>query len=207
MKISRWIKFLLITTVLLVSSVAVADDKQVVEEEFLGIFNKSLKILNDKSLSDKEKYKKVIDSSDKMFDFELMAKLSLGRNWGKLTHDQQDEFVLLYKTKMQQSYSSKIDSFSNSKVKINFIKQTKPTKIVMYTVVQDNKNNSFDVDFKFYKQNKDKDGNIEKPAKNSWLIYDVLIKGVSIIKSDRAQFNSILNRGAVNNLMDKMREK
>ena len=77
----------------------------------------------------------------------------------------------------------------------------------MYTVVQDNKNNSFDVDFKFYKQNKDKDGNIEKPAKNSWLIYDVLIKGVSIIKSDRAQFNSILNRGAVNNLMDKMREK
>jgi phospholipid transport system substrate-binding protein len=177
------------------------DDTDVVKKQFTKSFDSTITLLNDKALTTDQKYSKIIKTSESMFDFTLMAKLSLGKNWRKLDKAQQTEFVGLYKTKMQNSYASKIDNFTNSKVKIKFAKQLKPNKVVIYSSIEDNKKNSFDVDFKFHKPK------IKYDSKEIWLVYDVLIKGVSIIKSDRAQFGAILNRGAVDNLMDKMREQ
>jgi phospholipid transport system substrate-binding protein len=39
---------------------------------------------------------------------------------------------------------------------------------------------------------------------NSWKIYDVEIEGVSIIRSFRAQFNEILQKGTFDELLQKM---
>ena len=41
-------------------------------------------------------------------------------------------------------------------------------------------------------------------ANNSWKIYDIEIQGVSIIRSYRSQFNEILQRGTIDDLLDKM---
>jgi len=186
---------------LLLVSVSFADDTNTVKELFENTFENTIKILNDQTISKEQKHSNIIKSSEQMFDFELMAKLSMGKNWRKLNETQQNEFVKLYKKKMQSSYSTKIDNFTDSNMNVKFTKQLKPNKVVIYSSIVDNAKNSFDVDFKFYKPD------IDKKGKNSWLVYDVIIKGVSIIKSDRAQFGAILNRGAVDNLMDKMREQ
>ncbi len=178
-----------------------ADNTNTVKKQFLQTFDSTITLLNDKVLSTDQKHSKIVKTSESMFDFELMAKLSLGKNWRKLNKAQQAEFVELYKTKMQNSYASKIDNFTNSKIKIKFTKQLKSNRVVIYSAIEDNKKNSFDVDFKFHKPK------VSDKNKKPWLVYDVLIKGVSIIKSDRAQFGAILNRGAVDNLMDKMREQ
>ncbi len=182
-------------------TVMYADNTDIVKKQFLQTFDSTITLLNDKVLSTDQKHSKIVKTSESMFDFELMAKLSLGKNWRKLDKAQQTEFVELYKTKMQNSYASKIDNFTNSKIKIKFTKQLKSNRVVIYSAIEDNKKNSFDVDFKFHKPK------VSDKNKKPWLVYDVLIKGVSIIKSDRAQFGAILNRGAVDNLMDKMREK
>ena len=43
--------------------------------------------------------------------------------------------------------------------------------------------------------------------KRDWLVYDVIIEGVSLIKTYRDQFKSILNRSSFSDLLDKMRAK
>jgi len=190
-----------VAILLLLNTALYADDTTKVKAQFEDIFNSTIELLNDDKLTNKQKHSKIIQSSETMFDFDLMAKLSLGKNWRKLDTAQQSEFIKLYKTKMQNSYASKIDNFTKSTLNIKFVKQLKPNKVVIYSAIEDNKKNSFDVDFKFHKPK------IAYKEKKPWLVYDVLIKGVSIIKSDRAQFGAILNRGAVDNLMDKMREQ
>lgn len=201
MKLFQTIAKVATVVAILSHTVMHADNTNTVKKQFLQTFDSTITLLNDKVLSTDQKHSKIVKTSESMFDFELMAKLSLGKNWRKLNKAQQAEFVELYKTKMQNSYASKIDNFTNSKIKIKFTKQLKSNRVVIYSAIEDNKKNSFDVDFKFHKPK------VSDKNKKPWLVYDVLIKGVSIIKSDRAQFGAILNRGAVDNLMDKMREQ
>jgi phospholipid transport system substrate-binding protein len=41
-------------------------------------------------------------------------------------------------------------------------------------------------------------------SNNSWKIYDIEIEGVSIIRSYRSQFNEILLKGTIDDLLKKM---
>ena len=50
--------------------------------------------------------------------------------------------------------------------------------------------------YKFYKPKR------QKESKHSWLIYDVEILGVSILKTDKAQFKEFLQTKSIYELMD-----
>jgi phospholipid transport system substrate-binding protein len=126
-----------------------------------------------------------------------MAKLSLGKKWKTLTKEHKSKFIEAYVSRMKSSYSSKIDDFSDEKIKINKIKKPKPNRLIMFTSIIGN-NDPINIDYKYYKTKK------QKPNKKRWLIYDVNIKGISIIKTDRAQFRSILKRSDIDTLIKKM---
>ena len=42
--------------------------------------------------------------------------------------------------------------------------------------------------------------------KNIWLVYDLIIDGVSIIKTDKAQFQAVLKEHTIDELMEKLRK-
>ena len=44
-------------------------------------------------------------------------------------------------------------------------------------------------------------------TKNGWRIYDIEIEGVSLLHTYRSQYNSILEKGEIEDLLTKMREK
>jgi phospholipid transport system substrate-binding protein len=44
-------------------------------------------------------------------------------------------------------------------------------------------------------------------TKNGWKIYDVIIEGVSLIHTYRSQYNHILEKSGVEDLLTKMREQ
>ena len=133
-----------------------------------------------------------------MFDFKLMAKLSLGKKWKIMSKDKQEEFIKLYVKRMKKSYSSKVDKYTNETIIVNEIKQLKKTRIILNSSLISNSDKT-EVVYKFYKpktQIKDKD---------KWLVYDVIIAGVSIIKTDKAQFREVLKESSIDVLMDKLR--
>jgi phospholipid transport system substrate-binding protein len=168
-----------------------------VKQEFNKSFNTIIKIVKNKLLSKDARNKNIINTIDPIFDFELMAKLSLGKRWKTLTKKQKHDFVAAYVSRMKTSYSSKIDEFSDEKIKINKVKQTKKNRLVMYTSIIGS-GDPINIDYKYYKTKK------QKQNKKRWLIYDVNIKGISIIKTDRAQFRSILKRSDIDTLIKKM---
>jgi len=166
--------------------------------KFIERTNNIVNIVKQKDLQKDIRNNKIVEAVTPMFDFKLMAKLSLGKYWKTMILKKQEEFIGLYVKRMKQSYSSKIDKYTDEKIIVNSVKQVKKTRIVLNSslVSVDDK---LEVIYKFYKPKK-QFGN-----KNRWLVYDVIIAGVSIIKTDKAQFKAVLKESSIDELMVKLK--
>lgn len=177
-----------------------ADEQKELQGHFLKKIDEVIVIVGEKNLSKDDRNAKIVKSLTPMFDFELMAKLSLGNTWKELSKNDADKFVSLYVERMKQSYSSKIDAYKDEKVEIKSIKQEKDNKITFLTDLV-GKENKLEIVYKFYKPK-------EKIAsKDAWLIYDVEISGVSILKTDIVQFKEFLQTKTIKDLMDSLAKK
>ena len=189
----------LLFILLFINITLLADDKQTTQNEFVATFNKIIIVVKNKSLTKEQRDEKIVKTIEPIFDFELMAKLSLGKKWKRISKDEQKEFISLYVSRMKKSYSSKIDGYSDEKVIVNSIKQVKRNRIVLDTSLV-GESDSISIRYKYYLPRK------QKENKNRWLVYDVVIKGVSMIKSDKAQFKEVLKQNTIQVLMDKIRK-
>ncbi len=176
----------------------IANEQLQTKTELSNTFDKILQIVQNKALSKDERNTKIVSTIEPIFDFELMAKLSLGRAWKTLTASQQKEFIELYVQRMKKSYSEKVDGYTNEKVEILKILQPKPTRMVSYTQIIGGKT-PIKIEYKYYKPK------TLQPNKKQWLIYDVVIEGISILKTDRAQFSAMLKRDNITTLIEKLK--
>ena len=192
--------FLVIVSLFVLSESIIADEKIILKNHFLNKIDEVIVIVKDKSLNKKTRNSKIVEVLTPMFDFTLMAKLSLGKKWKTLNKSDSNEFVKLYVERMKQSYSSKIDAYSDEKIEITNIKQSRKDRIEIVTNLV-TKENKLEVSYKFHKTR------TLKMDKDNWLIYDVVILGVSILKTDRAQFREFLQTKTIKELMVELKSK
>jgi len=189
-------KILTILSILVIFTQTIfANEQEMVKKQFLEKIEQVVSIVKNKTLTKEERNSKIVTTLTPMFDFELMAKLSLGKKWKRLNKDDRKKFVKLYVERMKKSYSSKLDAYSDEKVEIKKIVQPKPNRMVLITDLVSS-NDKLEISYKFYKSKK------IKPNKHRWLIYDVVIIGVSILKADKAQFREYLQTHSISQLMD-----
>ena len=96
---------------------------------------------------------------------------------------------------MKKSYIEKAHLLSDEKVTVNDAVQVKPTRIHLNVMIH-GKDENTDIIYKYYR------------AKNrEWLIYDVEIAGISILKTYRAQFKEVLDGGDMQELINQLKPK
>ena len=144
-----------------------------------------------KDLAPQAKNSEVVEIVTPMFDFPLMAKLSLGRKyWPDLSREHKEKFTELFVERLRQSYLNKLTAYTDEKISYESPVAVKK-KVHMPTLLI-SKGKKISMLYKLYSSN------------NSWKIYDVEIEGVSIIRSYRSQFNEILQKGTFDDLLQKM---
>ncbi len=193
-------KLFLILSICFLTQSLYANTQSNLKQNFLNKIDQVVFVVQDKLITKDERNTKIVDILTPMFDFKLMAKLSLGKKWKRLNKANQKRFIELYVKRMKQSYSSKLDAYSDEKVKVTKMKQPKSNRIALMTDLI-SKDNKLSIIYKYYKpkrQIKDKD---------DWLIYDVEILGVSILKTDKAQFREYLQTKSISQLMDHLAKK
>ncbi|MHC3994551.1 Tgt2/MlaC family protein [Thiomicrolovo sp. ZZH C-3] len=152
-----------------------------------------LEILNDHNQSKTERNTAIEQEMDPYFDFVLMAKLSLGKSgWQKATPAQRKEYVVLFERRIKDFYMSKLDLYKDEVITLEEPKQVKNRIYLNSYIVE--KGEKKEVLYKFYH------------AKKGWLIYDVDVLGVSIIQSYRSQFAGELEKGSIEQLLNKLRQ-
>ncbi|MHC4112506.1 MAG: Tgt2/MlaC family protein [Planctomycetota bacterium] len=149
-------------------------------------------ILKKKNINEKVKEEQIYKIVSPLFDFPLMAKLTLGRtNWPRLSPPQREKFTRLFTSRLRYSYLEKIKFYRNEKALYKPVQQKKKT--IIYVPMQlINKDSKITILYKFRKADK------------FWKIYDVEIQGVSILLTYRSQFDDILRRGTVKNLLSQL---
>jgi phospholipid transport system substrate-binding protein len=132
---------------------------------------------------------------DKIFDFEELSRRTLGKQWKKMSAEQQTEFVQLFRELLQGVYADRLLAYSDQKILFDkeIILKKGRAEVQSYLQTSDGKKIPL-----FYRLT-DKSG--------SWKVYDIIIEGVSMVKNYRTQFRKIISKGSPDKLLEVLRKK
>jgi phospholipid transport system substrate-binding protein len=167
-------------------------------EAIRGAVDQGVEILQNAKLDSQKQRTQVIDQLRQivypLFDFNEMAKRSLGANWRRANPQQQKEFVLTFTALLEKTYADQIDLYNGQKV--------------LYT------GESIDGDYaQVDSRIIDKDGQTYSvvyrlhKVDGKWKIYDVIAENISLVNNYRSQFNRVIAKSSFDDLLKTMKEK
>lgn len=155
-------------------------------------------ILSDKSLKGpaklEERRQKLREVMNSRFDFDEMAKRSLGPEWQKHSPEEQKEFVSVFTGLLEASYFDKLESYNGEKVR--FVNERQDQDVTeVNTKITDNKGQAYSVNYRLHDVNGD------------WKVFDVIIENISLVNNYRSQFNRVLAKSSYQDLVQAMNQK
>ena len=167
-------------------------------EQLRAQSDRVIKVLDDPELKregrSRERRAAVRKIAEDTFDFQETARRSLGQHWQTRTHAERDEFVRLFADLLERSYIGKIDVYGGEKVAY-IADTTDGDQGVVRTRIVTKNGAEVPVDYRMLKKGE------------RWLVYDVVIEGVSLVANYRTQFNKIIQTSSYAELVKKMKVK
>lgn len=156
-------------------------------------------VLGDQSLKGKdhlvERRTKIMALIKRGFDFREMSKRVLGPTWRDIDDQQRDDFTTLMTKLLENVYVGKLEGYSGEV--IEFVGETVKDDRAQVTTLIDNQNSKIPAHY------------IMRQVGGKWMVYDINIEGVSLVRNYQEQFKSILRTekygGLVKVLQDKNR--
>jgi phospholipid transport system substrate-binding protein len=160
--------------------------------------DRTVKILENPELKKEGKQRErrgaVRQVANEIFDFSETARRSLARHWAARTPAEREEFVQLFTDLLERSYISKIELYGGEKIR--FVGESvEPDGAVVRTRLVTKQGTEIPIDYRMLSRG------------DKWLVYDVLIEGVSLISNYRTQFNKIITTSSYQELVKKMKVK
>jgi phospholipid transport system substrate-binding protein len=158
-----------------------------------------LKVLEDPDLKKdgrvKDRRAAVRRIANDIFDFEETARRSLGRHWQARTAAERDQFVQLFSDLLERSYISKVEVYGGEKIQylgdaVDGEQARVQTKLLTKS------SSDIPIEYRMHRKTGDR-----------WLVYDVVIEGVSLVANYRTQFNKIIQTSSYQELVKKMKTK
>lgn len=169
-----------------------------VTSEVKGVVDEVIRIVSDKEMKKPQNEQKRRDALKKaisvIFDYGEMAKRSMGKHWKERSPAEKKEMMQLYETLLENSYSNKIESYNQEK--IVYLKESVEGEYAeVKSKVITAKRDEYSLDYRLMNEG------------GRWMIYDVVIEGVSLVSNYRTQFNNIIQRDGYGALVKKLRQK
>lgn len=127
-------------------------------------------------------------------DFPEAARRALSTHWRTRTDAERGEFTGLFKDLVTYSYIRAMEPYAGETVQIVGESQTEGLTMVL-TRIQRRHGEPVPVDYRMHLRG------------TRWLIYDVVVEGVSLVGNYRVQFNTIIQTGSYRELVHRMRAR
>ena len=137
------------------------------------------------------------DTIRAMLDFDELAKRSLRKHWEARSPSERAEFTGLLKDLIERNYLSQLKTNLDYKLAYGdaSTRGDKAKVLTTVTTEKDRRTSEIVIEYKMRK------------VKKSWMVYDVVTDGVSIVRNYRSQFNRIIRKKSYQALVEKMRKK
>ncbi|AJE04795.1 MlaC/ttg2D family ABC transporter substrate-binding protein [Geobacter pickeringii] len=129
-----------------------------------------------------------------VFDYGEMAQRSMARHWKERSAPEKKEFTELFETLLENSYAGKIESYNQEKVVYGKEIVEGESAEVRSRIIT-TKRDEYALDYRLMKKG------------GKWMVYDVVIEGVSLVANYRTQFNKIITSEGYPALVKKLRAK
>lgn len=192
----KWLIVPIISLFLMASGTAFAQGSPT--EVVRKTVDEVIRIVSDKELKKpqnepkrRQGLKKAIGS---VFDYGEMAQRSLARHWKERSAAEKKEFTGLFETLLENSYADKIESYNQEKV-IYGKEIVEGDNADVRSRIITQRRDEFSLDYRLMKKN------------STWMVYDVVIEGVSLVANYRTQFNKIITSEGYPALVKKLQAK
>ncbi|MBI1894563.1 MAG: ABC transporter substrate-binding protein [Candidatus Rokubacteria bacterium] len=157
-----------------------------------------LKILEDPGLKKpenaKERRAQLRKTAETIFDYKETSKRALARHWAERNPEEREEFVALFADLLERAYMGKIEQYGGEK--ISYVSEVVEGDLAtVKTKILTKSKQEVPVDYRMLKSG------------GRWLIYDVIIEGVSLIGNYRNQFNRIIQTSSCGELVNRMKTR
>ncbi len=165
-------------------------------EEVKRVVNEVIRLLKDPALQSPgkklERRRLIKNVVDRRFDYEEMAKRTLGVTWGRLNRAQRHEFVELFGELLEATYADKIERYHDEKVL--FIGEHLEGDYAEVRTVLLRRNDKIPMNYRLLN-------------KNPWMVYDVVVEGISLVSNYRSQFSRVISESSYPELVKRLRTK
>jgi phospholipid transport system substrate-binding protein len=143
-----------------------------------------------------ERQERLHKLADQVFDWQEIARRALAVHWRARTPQEQQEFVQLFRDLVEGTYLNRLETAAQEKRDVQYIgEQIEGSRAAVKTNVVTRRNQQVPIEYRLHQ------------VDGRWLIYDVLVEGISLINNYRAQFNRIITSSSYQELVQKMKAR
>jgi phospholipid transport system substrate-binding protein len=189
----------MVSLALLFSTLAVAEAGAPMEQ-MRQTLNALVAIFEDTTLSSpdrtQERRAKIQQVLSQRFAYEAMAQRSLGRHWGELTPAQQQAFIPLFSSLLEQMHTQRIEKYGGKKKSIVFKDETPQAdgtaSVTIDIVDPSDPTINEKVEYRLQKH------------QDAWRVHDLLIDEGSMITNFRTQFDRVIRQESYDELVRRL---
>ncbi len=137
----------------------------------------------------------------KAVDTRWIGKFSLGQYWRTITPEQQEEFLNLYSKYLAGMYVPNFRKYTGNVVKVINSKEVRPNEYFVQTVIiNSGGNEAGNIQVNYMMRQNPK-------GLESFVIFDVIAEGVSLITTQRAELGSVMANNGFDATIDLLKRK
>lgn len=140
-----------------------------------------------------EREGEILNVVSSYFNFDEMAKRSLGHSWEQQSPENRQEFAKLFKKLLFNTYLDRMEKYHDEKVSYDNQRVDDDFAVVKTHFLSHNDNIS--IDYRLHKEGE------------QWKVYDVVVEDISYVENYRSQIASILANQSFDSLLNLLRQK
>lgn len=180
--VARLRRLTLALCLLAVAQLSLAQSPVSVIEEASDLLATQLAERRDELAADQDAlYAMVNDIILPRFDRRYAAQLVLGRNWRTASDEQRTAFIEVFYENLMRKYADGVLEYNEDRIEILPFRgdESKP-RVIVKTLVTLDDGTKVPVDYALVKR------------ESAWMVFDVIIEGISYVRNFRAELNSEL---------------
>ncbi len=155
-----------------------------------------LAILRDPALSNDDKLHRLVQVLDGPIDLALVGRLILGRYWRTASEAQQTEYLGLFRAYALNNLASRLHLYQGQSFKVTGAQAADDKDTLVTSQILGDRRPPLSVDWRI----RDVDG-------SKLVAIDLVVEGVSLIISQRAEFSTVIDRSGMDGLLAELRQR
>lgn len=176
----------------LLLSVAAAEPRSGPGAQVQQTVDAVLGILRNRELAPEVRRQEIVRLVQGRFDFNTMARGALAANWKRATAQEQERFTELFGRLLESTYLGRIEAYTDERVEYRG-ERVEGDRAEVRTVIVSNV--EIPVEYRLRQEG------------GRWLVYDVVVEGVSLVRNYRSTYGEIVKREGIGGLLAQMEAK